>query len=48
MAFDASIHLSIKSKALLKIENVGPQKQRFDYEQFAEQFRQQFAYALRK
>ena len=31
----------------LKIENVGPQNQRFDYEQFAEQFRQQFGYALR-
>jgi len=31
----------------LKIENVGPQNQRFDFEQFAEQFRQQFGYALR-
>ncbi len=31
----------------LKIENVGPQNQRFDYTQFAEQFRQQFGYALR-
>lgn len=31
----------------IKIENVGPQNQRFDYEQFAEQFRQQFGYALR-
>ena len=31
----------------LKIENVGPQNQRFDYEQFAEQFGQQFGYALR-
>ena len=31
----------------LKIENVGPQNQRFDYAQFAEQFRQQFGYALR-
>ena len=31
----------------LKIENVGPQNQRFDYEEFAEQFRQQFGYALR-
>ena len=31
----------------LKIENVGPQNQRFDYEQFAEQFRQQFGYALK-
>ena len=31
----------------LKIENVGPQNQRFDYEQFAEQFRHQFGYALR-
>ncbi len=31
----------------IKIENVGPQNQRFDYEQFTEQFRQQFGYALR-
>lgn len=31
----------------IKIENVGPQNQRFDFEQFAEQFRQQFGYALR-
>ena len=31
----------------LKIENLGPQNQRFDYEEFAEQFRQQFGYALR-
>ena len=31
----------------LKIEHLGPQNQRFDYEQFAEQFRQQFGYALR-
>jgi len=31
----------------LKIENVGPQNQRFNYEQFAEHFRQQFGYALR-
>ena len=31
----------------LKIENLGPQNQRFDYEQFSEQFRQQFGYALR-
>jgi adenosine kinase len=30
----------------LKIENLGPQNQRFDFEQFAEQFRQQFGYAL--
>jgi len=30
----------------LKIEHLGPQNQRFDYEQFAEQFRQQFGYAL--
>ena len=31
----------------LKIEHLGPQNQRFDYEAFAEQFRQQFGYALR-
>ncbi len=31
----------------IKIENVGPQNQRFDFDQFAEQFRQQFGYALR-
>jgi adenosine kinase len=31
----------------LKIEHLGPQNQRFDYEEFAEQFRQQFGYALR-
>lgn len=31
----------------LKIENLGPQNQRFDYDEFAEQFRQQFGYALR-
>ena len=31
----------------LKIEHLGPQNQRFDYEQFAEYFRQQFGYALR-
>jgi adenosine kinase len=31
----------------IKIENVGPQTQRFDYEQFSEQFRQQFGYALK-
>jgi adenosine kinase len=31
----------------LKIEHLGPQNQRFDFEQFAEQFRQQFGYALR-
>lgn len=31
----------------IKIENVGPQNQRFDYDQFAEQFRQQFGYALK-
>ena len=30
----------------LKIEHLGPQNQRFTYEQFAEQFRQQFGYAL--
>jgi adenosine kinase len=30
----------------LKIEHLGPQNQRFDYELFAEQFRQQFGYAL--
>lgn len=30
----------------LKIEHLGPQNQRFDYEEFAEQFRQQFGYAL--
>lgn len=30
----------------LKIEHLGPQNQRFDYQQFAEQFRQQFGYAL--
>ncbi len=30
----------------LKIEHLGPQNQRFDYAQFAEQFRQQFGYAL--
>jgi adenosine kinase len=31
----------------LKIEHLGPQNQRFTYEEFAEQFRQQFGYALR-
>jgi adenosine kinase len=31
----------------LKIEHLGPQNQRFDFEHFAEQFRQQFGYALR-
>jgi adenosine kinase len=31
----------------LKIESLGPQNHRFSYEQFAEQFRQQFGYALR-
>ena len=31
----------------LKIEHLGPQNQRFNYEEFAEQFRQQFGYALR-
>ena len=31
----------------LKIENLGPQNQRFTYGEFAEQFRQQFGYALR-
>ena len=30
----------------LKIENLGPQNQRFDFGEFAEQFRQQFGYAL--
>ncbi|MFO0394385.1 MAG: PfkB family carbohydrate kinase, partial [Lysobacteraceae bacterium] len=30
----------------LKIEHLGPQNQRFDYAEFAEQFRQQFGYAL--
>ncbi|MFA5683904.1 MAG: carbohydrate kinase family protein [Lysobacteraceae bacterium] len=30
----------------LKIEHLGPQNQRFDYEEFAEQFRQQFGYSL--
>jgi adenosine kinase len=30
----------------IKIEHLGPQNQRFDYEQFADQFRQQFGYAL--
>jgi adenosine kinase len=31
----------------LKIESLGPQNHRFSFEQFAEQFRQQFGYALR-
>jgi adenosine kinase len=31
----------------LKIEHLGPQNQRFDYARFAEQFRQQFGYALK-
>ncbi len=31
----------------LKIENLGPQNQRFTFPEFAEQFRQQFGYALR-
>ena len=31
----------------LKIESLGPQNQRFSFDQFAEQFRQQFGYALR-
>jgi adenosine kinase len=30
----------------IKIEHLGPQNQRFDYAQFADQFRQQFGYAL--
>ena len=30
----------------LKIENLGPQNQRFTFAEFAEQFRQQFGYAL--
>ena len=30
----------------LKVEHPGTQNQRFDYEEFAEQFRQQFGYAL--
>jgi adenosine kinase len=30
----------------LKIEHLGPQNQRFDFVQFAEQFKQQFGYAL--
>ena len=30
----------------IKIEHVGPQNQRFDYDQFADQFRQQVGYAL--
>ncbi len=31
----------------LKIESLGPQNQRFTFDEFAEQFRQQFGYALR-
>ena len=31
----------------LKIEHLGPQNQRFNHDEFAEQFRQQFGYALR-
>ena len=31
----------------LKIETLGPQNQRFTFEEFAEQFRRQFGYALR-
>jgi adenosine kinase len=31
----------------LKIESLGPQNHRFGFDQFAEQFRQQFGYALR-
>jgi adenosine kinase len=31
----------------IKIESLGPQNQRFTYDEFAEQFRQQFGYALR-
>ncbi len=30
----------------LKVEHPGTQNQRFDYAEFAEQFRQQFGYAL--
>ncbi len=30
----------------IKVEHLGPQNQRFDFAQFAEQFRQQFGYAL--
>lgn len=30
----------------IKVEHLGPQNQRFDFEQFAEQFRQQFGYGL--
>lgn len=31
----------------IKIEHLGPQNQRFDFEEFSAQFRQQFGYALR-
>jgi adenosine kinase len=31
----------------LKVEHPGTQNQRFDYAEFAEQFRQQFGHALR-
>ncbi|MCK7592086.1 carbohydrate kinase family protein [Pseudomarimonas salicorniae] len=31
----------------LKIEHLGPQNQRFDFDEFSSQFRQQFGYALR-
>ena len=30
----------------LKIENLGPQNQRFNFTQFALQFKQQFGYAI--
>ena len=30
----------------LKVEHPGTQNQRFDYDEFADQFRQQFGYAL--
>jgi adenosine kinase len=30
----------------LKIEHLGPQNQRFNYDQFALQFKQQFGYSL--
>jgi|GEM_PF-4429389 len=30
----------------LKVEHPGTQNQRFDYDEFSEQFRQQFGYAL--
>ena len=45
--FDRDSLLLRRLQGALKIEHLGPQNQRFGYEEFSEQFRQQFGYALR-